>query len=201
MIPGCPASICISELDPHIAVWRLIFFFKAFHELDLHSNCNISNVKYLYLISIYHFLYLARPDMKIYNAGYRISGQRQLSKTFIISLKKSINIHYNGGYLPAVGEHFQTKTRIHPLANVNINLSIYEDTSTCISQNAVWFLLATGKLSHFKASFLTVSVCPEIGPPVPISEYLLKHYKSCLSKNDYSRIFKYTDPGHSFVLK
>lgn len=72
--------------------------------------------------------------------------------------------------------------KIYPLANVSINLPIYQSAIAHISQNAVWFLFTIGELIHFMANFLTVSMCTEFGPPVLIAEYMSKSYGSWLSK-------------------
>lgn len=91
--------------------------------------------------------------------------------------------------------------KICPLANVSMNLPIYQSIIAHISQNAVWFLFAIGELIHFMANFLTVSMCTEFGPPVLIVDYMPKSYGSWLSKNIILEFLNIRDPEYSFILK
>ena len=69
------------NIDTQVAGWWLTFLLKDFHELVLHSHCNVIFLKYV--ISIYQFIYLTRSDVKKWNVGYRYGGQCQLNKTSV----------------------------------------------------------------------------------------------------------------------
>ena len=67
------------------------------------------------------------------------------SDFYYIIIENLLIFYYNEGYLPPVDEHFQMNAGIHPLANVDVNLLMYQVARAHISQTAVRFYWQRGR--------------------------------------------------------